>query len=70
MIQRLLRTRKQLSCQKKKSMLSECMELMKNSGYEAKFRKEVLLAGMAGHGKILEADTAGTKPMYRSHEWR
>ena len=31
----------------KKTILSECMQLIKNSGYEAKFRKEVLLAGMA-----------------------
>ena len=38
-IRRMLRTRKELSCQKKKLILSECMQLMKNSGYQAKFRK-------------------------------
>ena len=69
-IRRMLRTRKQLSCQKKKLILSDCMQLMKNSGYQAKFRKEVLLAGLSGYGKILEADRAGTKPLYRSRDWR
>ena len=53
-----------------RSILSEYMQLMKNSGYEANLKKEVLLAGMAGYRKILEADRAGTKPMYRSQEWR
>ena len=69
-IRRMLRTRKELSCQTKKPILSECMQLMKNSGYQAKFRKEVLLAGLSGYGKILEADRAGTKPLYRCSEWR
>ena len=66
----MLRTRKELSCQKKKLFLSECMQLMKNSGYPAKFRKEVLLAGLSGYGKILDADRAGTKPLYRSQKWQ
>ena len=33
-------------------------------------RKEVLQAGLTGYSKILEADAAGTKPMYRTQEWR
>ena len=43
---------------------------MKNSGYPAKFRGEVLQAGVSGYDKILEADRNGTKPVYRSLEWR
>ena len=46
------------------------MQLMKNSGYMAKFRGEVLKAGVSGYNKILEADRNGTKPVYRSLEWR
>ena len=43
---------------------------MKNSGYTTRFRKEVLQAGLAGYSRILEADDAGTKPLYRIKEWR
>ena len=69
-IRRLLRTSRQLSCQRKRKILSDCMQLMKNSGYAARFREEVLLAGVSGYSKILEADRDGSKPMYRSKAWR
>ena len=46
------------------------MQMMKNSGYEAKFRAEVLRAGMAGYRKILAADKAGWRPLYRPKQWR
>ena len=69
-IRRLLRTRKQLSCKEKKTILSECMQLMKNSSYSAKFRREVFKAGIAGYSKIYEDDVEGRKLLYRTREWR
>ena len=46
------------------------MQILKNSGYTVKFRKEILMAGLNGYNKILEADRLGEKPLYRSKGWR
>ena len=46
------------------------MQVLKNSGYNSIFRKEILKAGIAGYNKILEQDKEGTKPLYRSKDWR
>ena len=46
------------------------MKILKNFGYSPKFREEILLGGLNGYSKILEEDTAGVKPLYRSKEWR
>ena len=45
------------------------MQLMKNSGYTEVFRAEVLKSGLMGYNKIVAADLAGTRPMYRPKEW-
>ena len=44
--------------------------MLKSSGYEEKFRAEVLKAGLAGYRKILAADKAGQRPLYRHKQWR
>ena len=69
-IGRLMRTKKELNCKHKQEILTEFMQLMKNSGYCSKFRREVLQAGLTGYNKILTADKDGTKPLFRSREWR
>ena len=40
----------------KQTILTRYMELLKNSGYDEKFRKEILQSGLAEYKKILEAD--------------
>ena len=42
---------------------------MKNSGYSEVFRAEVLKSGLMGYNKIVAADKAGIRPMYRLKEW-
>ena len=68
-IRRLLRTRKQQGCAKKQEILSEYMQLLKNSGYSTQFRKEILKSGIKGYNKILEDDKNQIKPIYISKEW-
>ena len=46
------------------------MQTLKNSGYSETFRHEILMSGLNGYNKILEADRLGDKPLYRSKEWR
>ena len=48
LIRRLLNCRKELSCKVKQKHLNKYMQMLKNSGYEAKFRAEVLRSGLAG----------------------
>ena len=46
------------------------MQKMKNSGYDEKFRLEVLKSSVNGYEKILEDGEKGVKPVYRSKEWK
>ena len=69
-IRRLLRTRKQLPCSKKQTILNEYMQVLKNSNYNSEFRREVLKSGINGYNKILDDDKNGAKPLYRSKEWK
>ena len=39
--------------------------MLKNSGYTVNVRKEILLSGIKGYNKILEADRTKQKPLYR-----
>ena len=57
-------------CQSEVSYNFTYMQLLRNSGYEPTFRIEVLNSGLTGYNRILEADLAGKKPMYRSREWK
>ena len=68
LIRRLLNTRKELTCCKKQKIITEYMQLLKNSDYDATFRSEILKSGLKGYNKILEAHDTGTKPLYRSKE--
>ena len=46
------------------------MQQLKNSGYDEKFRAEILKSGISGYNKILAADKAGERPIYRPKEWQ
>ena len=46
------------------------MQALKNSGYDEKFRGEILNSGINGYNWILEADRTCKRPMYRIKEWR
>ena len=70
LIRRLLNCRKELSCKVKQKHLNRYMQILKNSGYEAKLRAEVLRAGLAGYRKILVADKSGQRPLYRPKKWK
>ena len=42
---------------------------LKNSGYTEKFRREITDSVLKAHIKMVEDDTNGVKPMYRSRDW-
>ena len=46
------------------------MQMLKNFGYSIKIRKEILLSGIHSYNKILEADRANKKPIYRPKGWK
>ena len=49
--------------------LNNFMVKLKNSGYSQKFRTAILDSGLHAYQKMLEDDTNGVKPLYRSREW-
>ena len=57
-----------MSCEVKRKHLNSFMQQLKNSGYGEKFRAEILKSGIAGYNKILAADKAGVRPIYRPKE--
>ena len=69
-IRRLRNTRKQLSCERKQEILTDYMQMLKNSGYLVSFRREILASGINGYNKILEADRNKSKPLYRPKGWK
>jgi hypothetical protein len=69
-IRRLLRCRPGLPAGRKIEIMNEFMMMMKRSGYDEKFRLEILKSVKNGHAKIVEDDAKGEKPMYRGRMWR
>ena len=45
------------------------MQLLKNLGYDEKFRAEILNSGQKGYNKIVKAEGNGIKPMYCPKGW-
>ena len=41
------------------------MKKLQNSGHDAKYRKEILISGLNGYRKQLEASEKGIPPLYR-----
>ena len=40
------------------------------SGYDRKFREEVVRSALAAYKRLLDLDASGEKPLYRPREWR
>jgi hypothetical protein len=68
-LRRLRNTKVELGPEVQKSHLDQFMLKLKNSGYNAKFRQEILDSGLKAFEKMLEDDKGGVKPMYRSRDW-
>ena len=47
---------------------NQLFKKMKNSGYNEKFRQEVMKISVNGYEKILEDGENGVKPVYRNKE--
>ena len=62
----MAKSSKDLSCAAKRH-LDNFMQLLTNSGYDEKFRAEILNLGLKGFDKIVKAD--GVRPMFRSKGW-
>ena len=69
-IRRLMMCKLSLPARRKSEILSQYMLMLKRSGYNDKFRLEIVKSVKNGFEKILEADRKGEKPMYRSKAWR
>ena len=59
-----MKCRKELSWSIKHKHLNRFMQLLKNSGYDVKFRNEVLKSGLLGYKTILEVEKSGFRPLY------
>ena len=69
LIRRLLNCSKELPCLRRRKHLNNFMQLLKNSGYNQKFRSELLKSGLNGYNKILKAERDGVRPVYRPRGW-
>ena len=69
-IRRLKNCKKELDWEQKAKHLGDFMQKLKNSGYDEKFRLEVLKSSLNGYDKIIEDDEKGIKPVYRNKEWK
>ena len=68
-LRRLLNTKIELGENVRKEHLNNFMLKLKNSGYNTKFRTEILDSALLAYEKIISADKAGTKPIYRGRDW-
>ena len=68
-LRRLRNTKVELGPEVQRKYLNQFMLTLKNSGYNKKFRKEVLDSSLKAFQKMLEEDQNGTKPLYRSRDW-
>ena len=68
-LRRLRNTKFELGPEVRKLHLDKFMLKLKNSGYNKKFRMEILDSGLKAYSKMLDDDKTGIKPMYRSKEW-
>ena len=62
-------TKLELGVDIRNQYLDRFMLKMKNSGYNAKFRKEILDSALKGFDKMIKDDKDDLKPLYRSKNW-
>ena len=68
-LRRLRNTKRELGPEVQRKYLNLFMLQLKNSGYNAKFRKEVLDSSLKAFQKMVQDDQDGIKPLYRSRDW-
>ncbi|PFX30192.1 Hemicentin-1 [Stylophora pistillata] len=50
--------------------VNHMMLRLQYSGYDRKFRKEVVRSALAAYNRLVELDANGEQPLYRPREWR
>ena len=68
-LSRLRNTKVELGPEIQAEYLNQFMLRLKNSGYNQKFRQEIVDSALKAYEKMTEDDKNGTKPMYRNREW-
>ena len=68
-LRRLRNTKRELGPAVQQKYLNLFMLSLKKSGYNKKFRKEILDSVLKAYQKMVEDDQAGVKPMYRDRGW-
>ena len=69
-LRRLRNTKIELGPEVQRKHLNKFMIQLKNSGYSQKFREEIIDSSMKAFQCMIEDDTNGIKPLYRSREWQ
>ena len=68
-LRRLRNTKIELGEETRIKHLNEFMIKLKDSGYNRKFRIEILDSALHAFNKMVEEDKKGTKPLYRKRSW-
>ena len=68
-LRRLRNTKKELGEEVRVKHLNKFMLKIKNSGFSAKYRTQILDSSLAAYEKMLDDDKSGVKPFYRSRYW-
>ena len=68
-LRRLRYTKIELGPEVQRKHLNQFMLKLKNSGYNEKFRTEILNSALKAFQQMVEDDTNDIKPMYRSRDW-
>ena len=68
-LRRLRNTKIELGPEVQNEYLNEFMLKLKNSGYDQKFRAEILDSAMKAFNKMIDDDKNNKKPLYRSRTW-
>ena len=68
-LRRIRNTKLELGNGVRNEHLNKFMVKLKNSGYSANYRTQILKSALNAFEKMLEEDRNGTKPLYRNREW-
>ena len=69
-IRRLRNTKIELGEDIRNKHMNNLMVKIKNSGYDSKFRKEIVDSSLKAFSKMIEENKNGTKPLFRNRAWK
>ena len=69
MLRILLNSRGELPREAIVAHVNHMMLRLQYSGYDRKFREEVMRTALAANNRLLELDASDEKPLYRPWEW-